>query len=128
LKLFDPERFTWIDFLIVVICIAVMIWLGGKLDNGTTYSALRRYWPTSIRVDTDMDSSWLKGEERTCQTYPNNEGSIDIVACNPSGTHRDHNIPVTFWGYSYSYIFISKWKCRKENTILGDEFACRAIE
>ena len=81
------------------------------------------YWPTTIRVDTDMDSFWLPDEERTCQTYPNDNGGIAVVACNPSGSHRDHNIPVTFWG-DPNRDTVSDWKCRRES----DKFVCRAID
>ena len=121
LKFYDRERFTWLDFFIIVACLGLLVWLGGLSPT------LRRYWPTTIRVDTDMDSSWLQDEERTCQAYPDGEGNISVVACNPSGSHRDHNIPVTFWGDPDTYI-VNKCRCRKENSILGNEFACRATE
>ena len=81
------------------------------------------YWPTTIRVDTDMDTFWLANEERTCQTYPDDKGRVAIVACNAAGSHRDHNIPVKFWG-GVERNAISNWKCRRE----GDEFVCRAID
>ena len=81
------------------------------------------YWPTTLRVDADMDSFWLKGEERTCQTYPDAKGRVAIVACNLTGSHRDHNIPVKFWGGVDRHV-ISGWKCRRE----GDDFVCRAID
>ena len=81
------------------------------------------YWPSTFRVDTDMDSFWLPNEERTCQTYPDDKGHVAVVACNASGTHRDHNIPVKFWG-GVDRNRVSNWKCRRE----GDEFVCRAID
>jgi hypothetical protein len=81
------------------------------------------YWSTTLRVDTDIDSFWLPGEERTCQTYPDNKGKVATVACTSTGTHRDHNIPVKFWG-GVERNTISDWKCRRE----GDEFVCRAID
>jgi hypothetical protein len=37
---------------------------------------LSSYWPTTIRVDTDMDSFWLPDEERPCQTYPGDKGRV----------------------------------------------------
>src|SRR5579863_2672255 len=77
------------------------------------------YWPTTIRVDTDMDSFWLANEERTCQTYPDDKGRIAVVACNAAGSHRHHNIPVKFWG-GVERNTISDWKCRRES----DEFVC----
>jgi len=80
------------------------------------------YWPTTVRVDTDMDSSWLPDEERTCQTYPDDKGRVASVACNSSVSHRDHNIPVKFWG-GVDRNAVSEWKCRREK----DEFVCRAI-
>jgi hypothetical protein len=85
------------------------------------------YWPTTIRVDTDMDSSWLADEERTCQTYPNDNGRIAVVACNQLGSHRDRNIPVKFWGDPDRNIS-SNWKCRREKSIFSDTFVCRAID
>jgi TPR repeat protein len=85
------------------------------------------YWPNTIRVDTDMDSSWLIDEERTCQTYPNDKGRIAVVNCNQSGSHRDHNIPVTFWGDPDRNIS-SDWKCRREKSIFSDTFVCGAID
>jgi hypothetical protein len=84
---------------------------------------LSSYWPTTIRVDTDMDSFWLPNEERMCQTYPDGNGRVAIVACNASGSHRDHNIPVKFWG-GVDRNKPSDWKCRRE----GDQFACRATD
>lgn len=81
------------------------------------------YWPTTIRIDTDMDSSWLPDEERTCQTYPDDKGRIAIVACTSGGSHREHNIPVRFWG-GVDRNKVSDWKCRRES----DQFVCRAID
>jgi hypothetical protein len=81
------------------------------------------YWPTTIRVDTDMDSFWLNNEERTCQTYPDSKGRIAAVVCNPSGSHHDHNIPVKFWG-GVNRNAVTDWNCRREN----DEFVCRATD
>jgi hypothetical protein len=84
---------------------------------------LYSYWSTTLRVDTDMDSFWLKDEERTCQTYPDEKGRVAVVACNATGSHRDHNIPVKFWG-GVDRGTISGWKCRRER----DDFVCRAID
>lgn len=81
---------------------------------------LYSYWSTTLRVDTDMDSFWLQGEERTCQTYPDNHGKVVVVSC--SGGPANHNIPVTFWG-GVDRNKVSDWKCRRE----GDRFVCRAI-
>ena len=83
---------------------------------------LSSYWPTTVRVDTDMDSFWLQGEERTCQTYPDGNGRVSVVACNDSGSHRNHNIPVKFWG-GVDRNTVSSWRCRRE----GDDFVCRAL-
>jgi hypothetical protein len=85
-------------------------------------SSLDSYWPTTIRVDTDMDSFWLLNEERVCQTYIDDKGKVSVVSCNATGSHRDHNIPVKFWG-SVDRNTVSSWKCRRES----DEFVCRAI-
>ncbi len=84
---------------------------------------LLSYWPTTLRVDTDMDSFWLPNEERTCQTYPAANGRVATVACSTSGSHRDHNIPVRFWG-GVDRNRVSDWKCRREE----DQFVCRAID
>ena len=35
---------------------------------------LSSYWPTTLRVDSDIDSSWLPDEERTCTTPTMAEG------------------------------------------------------
>ena len=80
------------------------------------------YWPTTVRVDSDMDSFWLNNEERVCQTYPDSKGRGAVVACS-SGSHRDHNIPVRFWG-GVDRNDVSDWKCRRES----DQFVCRAID
>jgi hypothetical protein len=90
---------------------------------GTGAPSLRSYWPTEIRVDTDMDSYWLPDEERICQTHPDEDGRVSVVACNASGSHRIHNIPVTFWG-DPSRNVVSDWKCRRER----DKFVCRATD
>ncbi len=79
------------------------------------------YWPTTIRVDTDMDSFWLPDEERTCQTFPDVKGRVGTVTCD-STAHTSHNIPVRFWG-GVDRNAVSDWKCRRES----DRFVCRAI-
>lgn len=33
-------------------------------------------WPTTLRVETDIDTSWLQNEERTCRTYPDAHGFV----------------------------------------------------
>ena len=85
------------------------------------------YWSTTFRVNTDMDSSWLPDEERVCQTYPDEKGKVSIVACNPTDSHRDHNIPVKFWGGTERNT-VSRWKCRREKNLLDDNFVCRALD
>ncbi|HTA24894.1 MAG TPA: hypothetical protein VK763_15280 [Terriglobales bacterium] len=91
--------------------------------NRDADAELYSYWPTTLRVDTDMNSFWLNNEERTCQTYPNGQGQVAVVACETSGSHRDHNIPVKFWG-GVDRSTISNWKCRRES----DAFVCRAVD
>jgi len=81
------------------------------------------YWPTTLRVDTDMDSFWLNNEERTCQTLPDDKGRVARVNCSGNASHQDHSIPVKFWG-GVDRDTVSDWKCRRE----GDEFVCRAID
>ncbi len=81
------------------------------------------YWPTTLRVDTDINSSWLPDEERTCQTYPDANGRVSSVSCEPGRTRHDHNIPVRFWG-GVDRNTVSDWKCRRES----DQFVCRAID
>jgi len=80
------------------------------------------YWPTTMRVNTDMDSFWLPSEERTCQTFPDEKGTVAIVICG-STAHANHNIPVKFWG-GVDRNTVSDWKCRRET----EEFVCRAID
>ncbi len=80
------------------------------------------YWPTTVRVETDADSSWLVNEERTCQTHPDKKGRVALVVCNP-GLNQLHNIPIKFWG-GVDRNKVSDWKCRRE----GDGFACRASD
>jgi hypothetical protein len=81
------------------------------------------YWPTTLRVDTDMDSFWLNNEERNCTTAPDDKGRVARVNCSANGSHQDHSIPVKFWG-GVDRDTVSDWKCRRE----GDEFVCRAID
>jgi hypothetical protein len=81
------------------------------------------YWPTTLRVDTDMDSFWLNNEERTCTTSPDDKGRVARVNCSANASHQDHSIPVKFWG-GVDRDTVSDWKCRRE----GDEFICRAID
>jgi len=92
-------------------------------DDAEVYS----YWPTTLRVDTDIDSSWLNDEERTCQTYPDKKGRVSVVACNASDSRKDHNIPVRFWG-GVDRNTVSDWICRKEVFLLNQTFVCRAID
>jgi hypothetical protein len=84
---------------------------------------LLSYWPTTLRVDTDMDSFWLNNEERTCTTSPDAKGRVARVNCSANASHQDHSIPVKFWG-GVDRNTVSDWKCRRE----GDEFVCRAID
>jgi hypothetical protein len=91
-------------------------------DDAQSYS----FWPTTVRMDTDMDSSWLSDEERTCQTHPDEKGKVSIVVYNlrPEGVWRiSHNIPVKFWG-GVDRNTVSDWRCRRE----GEIFVCRAID
>jgi hypothetical protein len=81
------------------------------------------YWPTTLRVDTDMDSFWLNNEERTCTTFPDDKGRVARVDCSANGSHQNHSIPVRFWG-GVDRDVVSNWKCRRE----GDGFVCRAID
>ena len=86
-------------------------------------ASLSSYWPTTVRVDTDMDSFWLNAEERTCMTTSGAKGRVAAVTCNDFGSHQTHNIPVKFWGGVDRNVG-SSWQCRRE----GDDFACRAID
>ena len=83
------------------------------------------YWPSVIRVDTDMNNSWLANEERRCQSISFDQGKVSTVVCDGLPIHSSHNIPVTFWGDPNRGI-ISDWKCRLENSFLS-AFVCRAI-
>lgn len=87
---------------------------------------LSSYWSTTVRVDTDMNSSWLPDEERICQTYPDSNGKIATVLCSLTGEGAIHNIPVAFWG-GVERNTVSNWKCRREKDLLDDRFVCRAI-
>ena len=92
-------------------------------DQRDADAQLYSYWPTTIRVNTDIDSFWLPNEERTCQTYPDDKGRVAVVACNATGSRHEHNIPVTFWG-GVDRNTVSDWKCQRE----GDNFVCKAID
>lgn len=85
---------------------------------------LNSYWSTTVRVDTDMNSSWLPEEEKTCQTYPGKDARVAVVNCGSSGNHR---IPVRFWG-GVDRNKISDWTCRRQKGALSDEFVCRATD
>jgi hypothetical protein len=89
-------------------------------------AALSSYWSKNIRVDTDMNSSWLPDEERVCQTYPDPKGKVSTVRCS-TGEGANHNIPVDFWG-GVNRNTVSNWKCRREKSLLDDRFVCRAID
>jgi hypothetical protein len=86
-------------------------------------AGLFSYWPTTLRVNTDMDSFWLNNEERTCQTFPDDKGRVTRVTCSENAAHQDHSIPVKFWG-GVDRNSVSDWKCRRE----GDDFVYRAID
>jgi hypothetical protein len=87
---------------------------------------LDSFWSTTVRADTDMNSSWLPDEERTCQTYPDDKGRVAAVTCDAT-PHETHNIPVVFWG-GVDRNTVSNWKCRREKGIFDDKFVCRAID
>ena len=72
-----------------------------------------------LRLGTDMDSTWLPDEERTCQTHPDEKGRVAIVTCSTSGSRPYHNIPVKFWE-GVDRNSVSDWKRRRE----GDQFVC----
>lgn len=88
---------------------------------------LHSYWSTTVRVDTDMNASWLPDEERECQTYPDLNGKVSTVRCTSSNEGATHNIPVEFWG-GVDRNTVSNWKCRREKGLLDDRFVCRAID
>jgi hypothetical protein len=91
-----------------------------KRDSDAEVSS---YWSTTLRVDTDMNSSWLPDEERTCRTYPDEKGRVASIVCGETGSHPNHNIPVKFWG-GIDRGAVSNWKC----TRTSDGFVCRAID
>jgi hypothetical protein len=74
-----------------------------------------------------MDSSWLPDEERTCHSHTDENGRINNVSCNQLTASYAHNIPVKFWG-SVNRNIETDWKCRREKSLLSDEFVCRAID
>lgn len=86
-------------------------------------AALFSYWPTTVRVQTDMNSFWLDQEERVCTSYPDEHGRVGGVHCDSSLNSDNHNIPVTFWG-SVDRGKPSDWKCRRES----EKFVCRALD
>jgi hypothetical protein len=141
----DILRALWAMPLLAKICVAVFlvgIPIASMLDEqdkkagvqGTANEQERRdkdaqlysYWSTTVRVDANMDSFWLPGEERVCQSYPDNKGRLALITCPASESHGSHNIPVKFWG-GVDRGVVSDWKCRREKNLLDDEFVCRAI-
>lgn len=105
-------------------------------DDGRCWAKLQRkrdedaetssFIPTTLRVDTDMDSSWLPDEERTCKSYPDEKGKVNAVNCSGDISKQNHNIPVQFWG-GIGRNTPSDWKCRRERNLLSDNFVCRAF-
>ena len=116
-----------------------------SFDNGTTWwkddgrcaerlqrkrdedAQISSYWSTTLRVDTDMNSSWLPEEQRVCQTYPDAKGRVSSVRCSTSSERATHNIPVVFWG-GVNRNTVSDWKCTREKGLSEDRFVCRAID
>jgi hypothetical protein len=94
-----------------------------KRDEEAQLSSYRSH---SLRVDTDMNASWLPDEERTCQTYPDSNGKVSTVRCTQN-EGATHNIPVEFWG-GVERNTVSDWKCRREKSVLDDHFVCKAID
>ena len=88
-----------------------------KDEDAQVYS----FWPTTIRVETNIDSSWLHNEERTCETHPDDGGRVSTVICGTDSGRR-HNIPIKFWG-SIERNTVSDWRCRNES----NDFVCRAV-
>ena len=83
------------------------------------------WWPTTVRVGTNMASAWLPDEERECASSPGKNGGVAEVDCY-GDRPTDHNIPVKFWGKT-DRNKVSLWKCRREKDLLEDHFVCRAI-
>jgi hypothetical protein len=84
------------------------------------------YLPTTLRVNTDMNSYWLADEERTCESSPDDKGRVGTVICSGTKEGADHNIPVRFWG-GVDRKTESSWKCRREKSLFSAEFVCRAL-
>jgi hypothetical protein len=85
------------------------------------------YWSTSVRVDTDMNASWLNQEERICTSYPGEKDRVAVVKCDLNVERATHSIPVEFWG-GVDRGHPSDWRCRREKGLLNDQFVCRAID
>lgn len=81
------------------------------------------YFPTTLRVDTDIDSSWLPNEQRDCISYPDGTGQIATVTCNGDNTRHPHNIPIKFWGGVKRNV-ASDWKC----TLTDSEVVYKAVD
>lgn len=94
-----------------------------KLRPNDSDNYLLRFWSTTVRVDTDMDSFWLNGEQRKCTTSPDDTGRVATVTCNYSASHQIHNIPVDFYG-PVDTNRVSSWTCTRK----GDSFECRTTE
>jgi hypothetical protein len=84
---------------------------------------LSSFWPSTVRVQTDMNSSWLDQEERVCVSYPDDHGTVAVMHCEGPDRPDAHNIPVTFWG-SVDRGKSTDWKCRRES----EKFVCRAMD
>ena len=79
------------------------------------------YFPTTLHVDTDIDSSWLPNEQRECTSYPDVNGKVATVICNGNYSRHTHNIPIKFWG-GVNRNIASEWKCTRD-----DMFVCKAL-
>ena len=83
----------------------------------------RSYIPTKLRVETDIDSTWMQHEERICTTSPNDEGRVASVHCSVSEGVLVRTLPIVFWG-GVDRNTVSQWKCERED----DNFTCKAID
>ena len=89
-------------------------------------AASSSYISTTLRVDTDMNASWLPDEQRTCSSLPGRDRKVVQVSCD-SDAKPIHNIPIKFWGGTERGT-VSTWRCTRNKSLLDDEFVCRAID
>jgi hypothetical protein len=105
-----------------IFVVAALIAVGCLVWNLVTGSGLFYHIE---RVITDMNASWLEGEQKSCLYLKMPQEELGTISCSREVGPAFHNIPVKFSGMGPTQEELknpikAEWKCIRE----GDRFSC----